>query len=421
MLYTPFCGCIGKISDTVDFQRDKIVSLTCIGSTATLNSRTITSTGSVLAGPCSLYIFAMHTLDISSATEISSMLLCSFKMTEGATVKRDFVPCKNPSGKVGLYDLASKEFFGNAGSGDFLPVYAVTRDANAADVAITSVEQTPGSGKATVNYMVSGLKSKTDIVITAVANGKSTAKTVANVGNGSGSVEIDYKTALGAAPNVAFSAALTDPDVEGVQLWKDGPYWATCNVGATKPEGNGYYFWWGDTVGYWYPSTKWTSVWNSSTTISFSTVNNAAPSNKTYGKNPTGYLDSNKNLNSWCDAATAHLGAPWRMPTSDELKTLINGDICAKEWTTLNSVKGLRIKGKGDFASKSIFLPAAGYGCVAGHGDYGNIGDYWSSSAGDNTSGANMMQLITSSQSCGVGGCDRRFGLSIRAVRTFAK
>lgn len=290
-------------------------------------------------------------------------------------------------------------------------------------VEITGVTQTPGSGKATVNYKVSGLKTatKTDLVITACANGKSMSKTIANVGNGSGSVTIDYKAELGAAPNVAFSAELTDPDVEGVQLWKDGPYWATCNVGATKPEGNGYYFWWGDTVGYWYPSTKWTSVRDSLTTISFSTANNAAPSNKTYGKNPTGYLDSNKNLNSWCDAATAHLGAPWRMPTSAELNTLINGDICTKEWTTLNSVKGLRIKGKGDYASKSIFLPAAGYGYEYGYGDYGNIGDYWSSSAGDNTSGANMMQLITSSQSYGVGGCDRRFGLSVRAVRTFAK
>ena len=36
----------------------------------------------------------------------------------------------------------------------------------------------------------------------------------------------------------------------GVQLWENGPYWAECNVGATKPEEYGYYFWWGDTVGY---------------------------------------------------------------------------------------------------------------------------------------------------------------------------
>ena len=36
----------------------------------------------------------------------------------------------------------------------------------------------------------------------------------------------------------------------GVQLWEGGPYWAECNVGATRPEEYGNYFWWGDTVGY---------------------------------------------------------------------------------------------------------------------------------------------------------------------------
>lgn len=28
----------------------------------------------------------------------------------------------------------------------------------------------------------------------------------------------------------------------GVQLWENGPYWAECNVGASKPEEYGYYF-----------------------------------------------------------------------------------------------------------------------------------------------------------------------------------
>ena len=33
---------------------------------------------------------------------------------------RDFVPCKNASGEVGLYDLVSKSFFGNSGTGSFV-------------------------------------------------------------------------------------------------------------------------------------------------------------------------------------------------------------------------------------------------------------------------------------------------------------
>ena len=46
----------------------------------------------------------------------------------------------------------------------------------------------------------------------------------------------------------------------GVQLWENGPYWAECNVGATKPEEVGYYFWWGDTVGYKRVGDRWDAV-----------------------------------------------------------------------------------------------------------------------------------------------------------------
>ena len=46
------------------------------------------------------------------------------------------------------------------------------------------------------------------------------------------------------------SSIVDEDDLGGVQLWENGPYWAECNVGATNPEEYGYYFWWGDTVGY---------------------------------------------------------------------------------------------------------------------------------------------------------------------------
>lgn len=37
----------------------------------------------------------------------------------GGTLIRDFVPCINPSGAVGIYDLVGKQFYGNAGTGVF--------------------------------------------------------------------------------------------------------------------------------------------------------------------------------------------------------------------------------------------------------------------------------------------------------------
>ena len=289
-----------------------------------------------------------------------------------------------------------------------------------ANVEITGVTQTLGSGKATVNYKVSGLKSKTDLVITACANGNSTSKRITDVTDGTGSTTIDYKTALGVSPNVAFSAVLTNPDAEGVQLWANGPYWATCNVGASSPSDAGYFFWWGDTVGYtpngaWYPVSGTTSTY-----IGFSTAN-VFPSNKTWNKavstlTSNGYLDSSGNLASWCDAATAHLGAPWRMPTRAEMQALI--DNCTATWTSQNGVYGRLFRGTGDYESKSIFVPAAGYGNEYAHGDFGIIGDYWSSTPCNNTEGAYMMQHITS-ETLGVGACDRRFGFPVRAVRTF--
>ena len=38
---------------------------------------------------------------------------------ESDTRVRDFIPCKNPSGTVGMYDLVGGEFYGNSGTGAF--------------------------------------------------------------------------------------------------------------------------------------------------------------------------------------------------------------------------------------------------------------------------------------------------------------
>ena len=55
-----------------------------------------------------------------------------------------------------------------------------------------------------------------------------------------------------------------DPPREKVQLWAGGPYWATTNIGAEKPQNPGYYFWWGDTVGYRREGDKWVATDGSS-------------------------------------------------------------------------------------------------------------------------------------------------------------
>ena len=222
------------------------------------------------------------------------------------------------------------------------------------------------------------------------------------------------------APNVAFSAVMTDPDTEGVQLWEGGPYWATCNVGAAKPEDCGYYFWWGDTVGYKHVNSKWEAV-TSSTTISF---DNNIPANNTYGKGidqlkTAGYLNANSNLVSTCDAATAYLGAPWRVPTEAELDDLVSK--CTSTWTTQNGVAGRLVKGKTTgYTDKSIFLPAAGYGSGASLYSSGSHGDYWSSTPYSDYS-LSAWGLYFSSSNFYRHDRNRSNGRSVRAVRGFAE
>ena len=87
-----------------------------------------------------------------------------------------------------------------------------------------------------------------------------------------------------------------------------GLKWAACNVGANTPEEYGNYYAWGEIV----PKTDYSDE-------------NCA----TLGKQ-LGDISGNANY----DAATANWGAPWRMPTREELKELI--DNCTFKWTTQN-------------------------------------------------------------------------------------
>ena len=160
-----------------------------------------------------------------------------------------------------------------------------------------------------------------------------------------------------------------------VQLWEGGPYWATTNIGADKPEDCGLYFWWGDTEGH-RPSSD-------GTTFGFDFNVYTSP---TWSKNiatlqSEGWIvskDGTYVLTQTHDAAHVKWGGGWRIPTHQELEDLCYNK-CDWTSTTLNGVNGFIVRGRGSYASNSIFLPRAGYGngtslSVAGSGGY-----YWSS------------------------------------------
>ena len=204
----------------------------------------------------------------------------------------------------------------------------------------------------------------------------------------------------------------------GVQLWEGGPYWAECNVGATRPEEYGYYFWWGDTVGYWRNADNngWISV-KDSTGFSFSYENCPTCGKDISQLQSAGYIDATGNLVAAHDAATAHLGAPWRMPTDAEFSALLNN--CDAECTSYNGVSGRLVKGRGAYASKSIFLPAGGYGDDSDINFFGEYGSCWSSTLYSGGSG-NAFDVDFDVEGGGFFGWNyscRYSGRSVRPVR----
>ena len=162
-----------------------------------------------------------------------------------------------------------------------------------------------------------------------------------------------------------------------VQLWEGGPYWAETNIGAERPEGYGYYFWWGDVVGYKRENNKWVASDGSLSNSSFDRDNVPTCDKGNSALGDDGWIAEDGFLEPNHDAAHVQWGGDWRLPTRQELE-----DLCKKcDWTrvTMNGVNGYVVRGKSAYASANIFLPAAGlrHGTSLRH--VGSHGNYWSS------------------------------------------
>ena len=214
-----------------------------------------------------------------------------------------------------------------------------------------------------------------------------------------------------------------------VQLWKDGPYWAEMNVGAENPWESGYYFWWGDTVGYKFENGVWMASDGSSSGFSFKVTNMFS---KLFGKKdniPTsgkevstllneGWITQNGVLAPEHDAAHVKWGGEWRMPTDQELKDLC--EKCDWTWTQMNGVNGYSVHGRGTYATAKIFLPAVGYGYGASLNSAGSYGTYWSSVPRSGNYGyAWNLDFLSSSH--GADNSYRGYGQSVRPVQGFAE
>ena len=197
-----------------------------------------------------------------------------------------------------------------------------------------------------------------------------------NVREDMGQVVFERMTVRITLEAVAEEEVVEDENLDArqkVQLWADGPYWADRNIGASKPWKYGLYFWWGDTKGH-RPS---------GTTFGFSSTSPYPP---TYGRTDDmlqseGWVVSKNGtyvLAPAHDAAHVKWGGSWRMPTYEEIYDLCY-TYCDWTWTTRNGVHGYIVRGRGSYASNSIFLPAAGAGYGTAFYNAGIEGGYCSS------------------------------------------
>lgn len=89
------------------------------------NKNTLTVNGSVLATATASTFTAAGNLYLCAANNngtlqyAAQMKLYSCQIYDNGTLVRDFQPCIDASGAVGLYDLVGRQFYGNAGTGSF--------------------------------------------------------------------------------------------------------------------------------------------------------------------------------------------------------------------------------------------------------------------------------------------------------------
>lgn len=182
-----------------------------------------------------------------------------------------------------------------------------------------------------------------------------------------------------------------------------GTLWATCNVGASKPEGYGNYYAWGETA------TK--TVYDESTYKwgSYRLLNKYTGSS------------SAAELEQADDAAYVNWGKNWRMPSKAQFKELFNSSYTTTTWTSINGIDGSKITSKmPGYTGNSIFLPAARHYCGSSVNGAGSFGCYWSRTQSVNYSGratGHALYLFFYSSNITTESDYRYIGQSIRPVR----
>lgn len=183
-----------------------------------------------------------------------------------------------------------------------------------------------------------------------------------------------------------------------------GTKWASQNVGARKPSDAGLYFAWGETQGYsagqvgkgegkknfYWNDYKWNPSGDGETFTKYTTIGAA--------------------LELEDDAAHVNMGGDWHMPSSYQIRELINNT--THKSTTLDDVSGVMLTSKKD-KSKSIFFPETGKAWDGSVDFSESIGVVWSSMLSIDFVDSGRYFDISSSLGDGYARCG---GASVRGV-----
>lgn len=191
--------------------------------------------------------------------------------------------------------------------------------------------------------------------------------------------------------------------------------WATCNIGATKPEEYGWFFQWGGTIPYNSDRTPVTGgdpiEFNYNSNCPY-WVSGDIEVRTTWSKY-TKY-DNKTVLELEDDAAYEHISEYCRTPTKEDYLELI--DACTIKWVTNyndSGIDGMLFTLNTD-SSKTLFFPAAGILNGTDYNDANSCGHYLLSSFYVDYSAYHLK--FESPTKSTIGGCNRCYGIQIRPV-----
>lgn len=195
------------------------------------------------------------------------------------------------------------------------------------------------------------------------------------------------KVTVGSGGIVSYLSCPDDNHPHAIDLGlPSGSKWACCNVGASKPEGYGGYYAWGEIE----------------VKDEYSTENYTYRNEQDRGKDISGTEH---------DVAHVKWGDYWCMPSLDEVKEFL--DNCTSEWVNINGVDGRLFTSHN---GERIFLPAAGECWDSSHREEGSHGSYWSSTDGPYAGYFACALEFGKSSAYWKDGLARRVGKSVRPV-----